>query len=116
MYDAAATQTAVAVSLPGRGRGHSRGFVAADPDRAQNSGRPHPRTPIMRRLHADRGDNPDPGIQCQPMAHQIRSLTSSARLDNEPNVRRVNPRTVQAARGVTDLDLLANRYHDIMIS
>ena len=22
----------------------------------------HPRTPIMRRLHADRGDNPDPGI------------------------------------------------------
>jgi hypothetical protein len=22
------------------------------------------RTPIMRRLHADRGDNPAPGIQC----------------------------------------------------
>jgi transposase len=37
---------------------------AADPDRAQNSGRPHPRTPIMRRLDADRGDNPAPGIQC----------------------------------------------------
>jgi len=25
-------------------------------------GGPHPRTPIMRRLDADRGDNPDPGI------------------------------------------------------
>jgi transposase len=32
--------------------------AAADPDRAQNLGRPDPRTPIMRRLHADRGDNP----------------------------------------------------------
>jgi transposase len=31
--------------------------------RVRNPGRPHPRTPIMRRLHADRGDNPDPGIQ-----------------------------------------------------
>ncbi len=30
--------------------------------RVQNLGRPHLRTPIMRRLHADRGDNPDPGI------------------------------------------------------
>ncbi len=47
--------------LPGRGRGHSRGFVAADLDRARNGGRPDPRTPIMRRLRADRGDNPDPG-------------------------------------------------------
>ena len=54
----------ISMSLPGRGRGHSRGFVAADPDRAQNSGRPYPRTPIMRRLDADRGDNPAPGIQC----------------------------------------------------
>ena len=32
-------------------RGHSRSFVAVDSDRAQNSGRPRPRTPIMRRLH-----------------------------------------------------------------
>ena len=37
------------MSLPGRGRGHSRRFAAADPDRARNSGRPHPRTPNMRR-------------------------------------------------------------------
>jgi hypothetical protein len=51
------------MSLPGRGQGHSRGFVAANPDRAQNLGRPHPRMPIMRRLRADRGDNPDPGTQ-----------------------------------------------------
>jgi hypothetical protein len=50
------------VPAGGRGRGYSRGFVAADPDRAQNLGRPHPRTPIMWRLHADRGDNPTPGI------------------------------------------------------
>jgi hypothetical protein len=32
-------------------RGHALSFVAADSDRAQNSGRPRPRTPIMRRLH-----------------------------------------------------------------
>jgi hypothetical protein len=36
----------------------------------------------MRRLHADRGDNPDPGIgHYQPTAK--RSLTSDARLDTE---------------------------------
>jgi len=70
------------MSLPRRGRGHSRGFVAADPDRARNLGRPHPRTPIMRRLHADRGDNPFPA-NC---ATSKRLLTSDARLDNEPNL------------------------------
>ena len=61
---------------------HSRRFVAADLDRAQNPGRPHPRTPIIRRLHADRGDNPDP----RTSAGSKRSLTTSARLDNEPNL------------------------------
>jgi hypothetical protein len=59
---------------PGRGRGRSRGFVAADPDRAQNLGRPQPRTPIMWRLHADLGDNPDPGIQ-----HYIEKIVDEQR-------------------------------------
>jgi hypothetical protein len=72
---------------------HSRSFVAADPDRVQNSGRPHPRTPIMRRLHADRGDNPDPGIGYNQRAAK-RSLTSDARLDNEPNFGQGTRRTV----------------------
>lgn len=77
-----------AMSLSGRGRGHSRSFVAADLDRAQNPGRPHPRTPIMQRLHADCGDNPDPDIQCQAMSHQNKKpLTSSARLDNKAKSR-----------------------------
>ena len=38
----------------------------------------------MRRLHADRGDNPDPGIGHQSTAAKT-SLTSDARLDNKPN-------------------------------
>ena len=34
-----------------------------DQRRRVRKGRPHPRKPIMRRRHTDRGDNPDPGIQ-----------------------------------------------------
>jgi hypothetical protein len=59
------------MSLPGRGRGHSRGFVAADPDRVQNLGRPHPRTPIMRQLN---------------QRASKKSLTGNVRLDNEANL------------------------------
>jgi hypothetical protein len=39
-------------------------FVAVFPRRAQNPGSPHART-LMRRLDADRGNNPDPGIEHQ---------------------------------------------------
>ena len=52
------------MSQPGRERGHSHGFVAADLDRVQKLWEAAPSNAIMRRLHADRGDNPAPGIQC----------------------------------------------------
>jgi hypothetical protein len=70
----------------------------------------------MRRLHADRGDNPDAGIQCQPNGAPDKIADENHAIRQRTQCPRVNPRTVQAARGVTDLDLLANRYHDIMIS
>ena len=35
------------MSLAGGGRDYSRGFIAADPDRAQNPGSPHPRMSEM---------------------------------------------------------------------
>ena len=45
------------VDAPGRGlENWFTEYVAADPDRARK--RPHPRTSIMRRLHADCADNP----------------------------------------------------------
>jgi antitoxin FitA len=69
----------------------------------------------MRRLHADRGDNPDAGIQCQPNGAPDKIADENHAIRQRTQCPRVNPRTVQAARGVTDLDLLANRYHDIMI-
>jgi hypothetical protein len=54
--------------------------VAADADRAQSLG------DLTRecRLHADRGDNVDPGIQRPTNVRTTqRLLTGSARLDNE---------------------------------
>jgi hypothetical protein len=66
------------MSLPGRGWGHSRGFVAADPDRVQNRGGrtfEHP---------SCGGFMPTAETTLIP-ASSIKSLTGNARLDNEPN-------------------------------
>ena len=65
-----------------------------DQRRRVRKGRPHPRKPIMRRRHTDRGDNPDPGIQLktQRVVDERRAIRQRTHFGHGPKGQSVQKR------------------------
>jgi hypothetical protein len=97
------------MSLPGRGRGHSRGFVAADWTARETLGGRTLERPSCGGFMPTAETTLFPAYS----ARSRRLLTSSARLDNEPNLIDGSARAVEEAKSLeTELRTAVAASHE----